>query len=152
MSESPQARIWLDIPNACTPADGLCTGGHPEPEQLREAQRRGVRTVINLRPASEPSGYDEAALVTSLGMNYVNIPIAGPADLTRENAVRLAEALKTAGDGPTLVHCASGNRVGALFALKARYLDGLGIDESLMVGRGAGLTAMEPVVRQILSR
>jgi uncharacterized protein (TIGR01244 family) len=146
-----QAKLWLDIPNCCTPSDGLCTGGHPQPEHLREAQKRGVRTVINLRPITEHADFDEAGLVASLGMTYVNIPITGPGDLTPANAQKLADALKTAGDGPTLVHCASGNRVGALFALKAHYLDGQDIDTALMIGRGTGLKAMEPTVRQILS-
>jgi uncharacterized protein (TIGR01244 family) len=147
---APHTKLLLEIPNCCTPSDTLCTGGFPPPEQLREAQRRGIRTVINLRPHAEHSEFDEAAFVASLGMTYVNIPVAGPADLTKANAQRLAEALKTACDMPTLVHCASGNRVGALFAVKARFLDGQGIEEALAIGRSTGLKAMEPAVRQIL--
>jgi uncharacterized protein (TIGR01244 family) len=151
MSGNTDSNIWIDIPNACTPADGLCTGGRPSQDHLQQAQARGVRTVVNLCPHSEPCGYDEPALVHSLGMHYVNIPIAGPADLTTENAQRLASALAEAGPGhPVLVHCASGNRVGALFAVKARRIDGLGVEEALAVGRSAGLKAMEPAVRQLL--
>ncbi len=152
MNTKAEANIWLDIPNVCTPADGLCTGGRPQPEHLQQAKERGVRTIVNLCPHSEPCGYDEPTLVQSLGMHYVNIPIAGPSDLTDANARLLASTLSEAGAGhPVLVHCASGNRVGALFALKARYVDGLGIDEALAAGRAAGLKAMEPIVRQILT-
>lgn len=150
MSGTP-SRLWLDIPNCCTPNDNLCTGGQPQPEQLREAQTRGIRTVINLRPAAEQGDFDEAAFVGSLGMGYVNIPVASPADLTRANAQKLADALKAAGEGPVLVHCASNNRVGALFALKAHYLEGVGVEEALAIGRSTGLKAMESAVRQILS-
>jgi uncharacterized protein (TIGR01244 family) len=150
MTQDKSHPLWLDIPNCCTPADGLCTGGHPQPEQLQEAGRRGVRTVVNLCPPAE-ARYDEAALVQSLGMHYVNIPIAGAGDLTADNARKLAAAVQEAGPGhPVLVHCASGNRVGALFAIKAHLVDGLGIEDALAEGRAAGLKALEPAVRKLL--
>jgi uncharacterized protein (TIGR01244 family) len=145
------ASLWLDIPNACTPGNGLCTGGRPRPEHLQEAARRGVRTVINLCPPGEAADYDEAALVTGLGMRYVNIPVAGPADLTVKNAEALAAALAGAGpEHPVLLHCASGNRVGALMALKAHCVDHLPPAEALEAGRRAGLRMLEPVVRQLI--
>lgn len=143
-------KLWIDIPNACTPADGLCTGGRPRPEHLRQAQARGVKAVVNLCPPSEPCDYDEAALVRSLGMSYVNIPVAGPADLTEANARALGQAL-SAVDGPVLLHCASGNRVGALIALKAHFVDGLAAEAAIAAGRGAGLKVLEPAVRNILT-
>lgn len=142
-------KIWLDIPNCCTPGDALCTGGRPRPRDLEDAKSKGVRKVINLCPHAEDPGYDEPALVRQLGMEYVNIPVAGPTDLTRDNARRLADALE-GGDGGILVHCASGNRVGALFALKAHFLDGKPVEQALADGRAHGLKAMEPTVRQLL--
>ncbi|MDD3761759.1 MAG: sulfur transferase domain-containing protein [Nevskiales bacterium] len=142
--------LWLDIPNCCTPATGLCTGGHPQPEHLMQAKEKGVRKVVNLCPPAETPGYDEAAIVKQLGMEYVNIPIAGPADLTQDNARALAEAVADTCCGPILVHCASGNRVGALFALKAHFIEGKPVEDSIVDGREHGLKAMEPVVRQLL--
>jgi hypothetical protein len=47
------------------------------------------------------------------------------------------------------VHCGSGNRVGALAALLAAE-EGADIDEALDVGRAAGLTRLEAVVREQL--
>lgn len=144
--------FWLDIPNACSPARGLCSGGRPRPEHLQAARDKGVRTVIDLCPPGEAADYDEAALVQALGMHYVNIPVAGPADLTRENAQKLAAAMHEAGTGhPVLLHCASGNRAGALLALKARFVDGKSAAEALALGRAAGLRALEPVVAQLIA-
>ncbi|MDI3259061.1 MAG: sulfur transferase domain-containing protein [Sinobacteraceae bacterium] len=141
----------LDVPNACTPQDGICTGGRPRPEHLRQAKERGVRRVVNLCPPNEACDYDEAAVVAALGLDYVNIPVAGPADLTPENARKLAEAIRDASAAhPVFVHCASGNRVGGLFAIKARYVDGLDAERALAVGRSAGLTKLEPEVRKLL--
>ena len=50
---------------------------------------------------------------------------------------------------PVLVHCASGSRVGALFALRAYFVEGLSSESSLKRGQKAGLTRLEPLVRQI---
>lgn len=144
------ADLLLDVPNCCNPAEGLCTGGRPQPEDLMQAKEKGVRKVINLCPPAESLGYDEAALVKQLGMEYVNIPVAGPADLTPENARALADAVADTCCGPIFVHCASGNRVGALFALKAVHVDGKSVDEALAYGREHGLKALEPMVRQLL--
>jgi len=139
--------VKLEIPNACYPAPGLCAGGQPPAEQLRLAQAQGVRTVINLRPASEAIDFDEPALASELGLSYVHLPISGAPDITVDNARKLAAALQQAGDAPVLVHCASGNRVGALFALKAHAVDGLEATAALAFGKTAGLTGLEPVVR-----
>ena len=75
----------------------------------------------------------------------------GPADLTLHNAQALAAALAEAGPGhPVLLHCASGNRAGALLALKAHSIDLLPPAQALELGRRAGLKALEPVVRQLI--
>lgn len=141
----------LDIPNACTPGTGLCTGGRPSPAHLARAAELGVKVVVNLCPAAESPGFDEAALVAELGMNYVNIPVAGPADLSPANVALLAAALDGHGqERRTLLHCASGNRVGAMLALKAKQIDGKSPAEALEIGRAAGLKALEPVVVQLL--
>ncbi len=138
--------IQLDIPNFCTPSDGLCCGGLVGAAALRQAREQGLRRVINLCPESETP--DEAERVRQLGMDYVNIPISGPQDLNADKARALAEAL--ADGAPTLVHCASGNRVGALFALKAFHVDGKSPQQALEIGRAHGLTKLEPAVRALL--
>ena len=53
-------------------------------------------------------------------------------------------------DGAVLFSCGSSNRVGALFALKARLLDGKSPDEAIAIGEACGMTRLEPVVRQAL--
>ncbi len=138
-----------ELPNAGQPFDQVATAGRPAPEQFALAKQRGVRRVVNLCPPSEPCGYDEPALMRELGLDYVNIPIAGAADLSEAHVRALAAALDDAG-GSVLVHCASSNRVGALFAVKAARLDGKSVEEALAIGRSAGLKAMEPAVRQLL--
>lgn len=140
-----------ELPNAGQPFDNVITAGRPAPDQFALAKSRGVTRVINLCPPSEPCAYQEDQLMKELGLEYINIPVAGGADLTADNARKLADALIGL-KGTALVHCASSNRVGALFALKARYVDGKSVEESLAIGRSAGLRAMEPIVQALLAR
>ena len=145
------ADFILDIPNACT-LGGLCTGGRPAPEHLAKAADLGVKVVVNLCPPAESPGFDEAAVVASLGMSYVNIPVAGAGDLTPANVALLAAALEGHGEQHrALLHCASGNRAGAMLALIAKQIDGKSTAEALDIGRAAGLKGLEPVVMQLLA-
>ena len=147
----PSERFIVDIPNACTPGTGLCTGGRPSPAHLQRAAELGVKVVVNLCPPAESPGFDEGAVVAGLGMNYVNIPVAGAADLTPANVALLAAALDGHGqERRTLLHCASGNRVGAMLALKAKQVDGKSLAEALEIGCAAGLLGLEFVVAQLL--
>jgi len=157
---SPQAAVEAQAPAAGDASDllfnglqlspELVVGGQPTLEQFETLAERGYTTVINLRSEAEMT--EEIAgreAVENLGMEYVFIPVASPADLNRENVRLFADALEAA-DGPTVVHCASGNRIGAIFALKAFYLDDMPAEEALEIGLASGLTSLEPVVRQQL--
>jgi len=141
----------VPILNARTPLDGVLSGGQPTPEQVAQAAKAGFRTVMNLRSDGEP-GFDwEPAAVEAAGMRYVHIPIAGPDTLTRENVERvdaaLSEALK---NGPVLLHCASGNRIGAVLALRAAWVQGAEPAAALKLGQEAGLTRLEGATRELL--
>jgi len=140
-----------EIPNAKTPLEGLLSGGQPTPEQLEQAARVGFETVINLRTDGEPGFEWEAQKVESLGLRYVRIPIGGAPDLTRANAQRLDDALRDAlGQGPVLMHCSSGNRNGALLALREAWIRGAAPEAALALGSAAGLTRLEAEVRRLL--
>lgn len=49
-------------------------------------------------------------------------------------------------DGPVLIHCGSGNRVGAMLAL-IESLDGADDEQAIAAGKEGGLTRLEDVVR-----
>lgn len=140
------ARAGDHAPHLLRP--GLYVGGQPDEPQLRALAAQGVTTVIDLRGADEDRGLAEADLVHALGLRYVSLPIAGAEGITAANAAALQRALD-ASTGPVLLHCASGNRVGALTALMAHAR---GADEAaaLAEGRAAGLGSLEPAVRQQL--
>lgn len=131
------------------PVAGLLTGGQPTAGDWRGFAASGVRSVINLRPDAETPDRNEADEVALAGMEYRQIPVAGGADITFDNAKKLRSALDAL-PSPVLVHCASGNRVGALLALDAVQSKGMTVEQALELGRKAGLTSAEGRVREVL--
>jgi protein tyrosine phosphatase (PTP) superfamily phosphohydrolase (DUF442 family) len=141
----------IDIPNALVIGDGILGGGQPDEIAIRMAADAGYRTVLNLRgPGEAGSLENEEALARSLGMDYIALPISGGADLNEGNAKRLAEILAEPSALPVMVHCASGNRVGILFALKAFYLDGMAGPKALEYGTSVGARRIPEQVRALL--
>ncbi len=131
------------------PRPNLLTGGQPDARQLQDIAKAGVTTVIDLRAPREDRGYDEQAAAEKLGLRYVRLPINGASDINEANARTLDRLLKQDA-GTTLLHCASGNRVGALLALARARVEGASAEGALQFGRDAGLGSLEPVVRKAL--
>jgi len=140
----------VDIREDASSLDGwqYVSTGQPDSEVLSIVKDAGFTTIVDLRRESEDHGMDEAAEVAALGMQFVSLPIAGGDGVTFENAAALDKILADT-DGPVLLHCASGNRVGALFALSAK-LAGATNEEALAAGKTAGLTRLEGVVKERL--
>lgn len=150
-SAEPQAFLDLGIRNASAPMEGVYCAGQPTEEQFAKLRSVGVTKVIQLRePDEDGTGWEEAK-AADLGLDFVRIPVAGAEGMTVDNARKLSEQLAAA-DGPVLVACGSSNRVGGLFALKARFLDGRTAAEALEIGRECGMTRLEPVVTELVSR
>jgi len=147
----------LDLANAHVVSDKLTTGGQPTQADLERLKEAGFTTVINLRGAGEKTkrddpeveklfNFDEAAAVKSIGLNYFHLPISSKDGLTAENA-KLLDDLLNAAPGPVLLHCGSGNRAGAMMALRAYHVEGKEAEDALEIGKAAGLTSLEPKVR-----
>ena len=94
---------------------------------------------------------EEAAVVTRNGMAYYHVPVNGADGVTFENARMVDRILLENSDKTVLVHCASSNRVGALMALRAGWLDGMPVEKALEVGREHGMTSLEEKVKTMLS-
>lgn len=143
-------RLQQNIPDLRRPTVALLVGGQPTPGAWLHAANAGVRTVINLRPASELGIRDEGTEVRTAGLRYFEIPVAGPQDLTRAKAQLLWQQLKNA-KGGVLVHCASGNRASALLTMAAHYGGGMSVTEAMTFGRQAGLSGLAPIVQGLLT-
>ncbi len=137
------------LPNATAPLPGVLSGGQPSIEQVRALAASGYTTIINTRLHDEDDFSAEIAEAEALGMTYVQIPVGGADDLTMEHVQILADAMD-ASAGNVAIHCRSGNRVGALLALKAAWIDQAPPEEAIEVGLNGGLTRLELTVRELL--
>ena len=111
--------------------------GQPSAEDLAQARKDGIKTVINLRPDAENKTFDERKAVEAAGLAYVHIPFAAE-DASDAIFDAAREQLKAA-QRPILLHCASANRVGGVW-LPYRVLDGgLSWDAALTEAKTIGL-------------
>jgi uncharacterized protein (TIGR01244 family) len=140
-----------DLPNRKDPLDGITTAAQPSAAQFAAAAESGFKVVIDLRGVGEDRGMaDEKATVETLGMSYVALPVEGGDGVTYANAASLDKLLKGV-EGPVLIHCASGNRAGALLALRNK-LAGADNETALALGIASGLTSLKPTVEQKLAQ
>ena len=144
------------LTNERHPLPGTLTGGMPKAARGESAApafqalaAAGVRTFIDLRTETEVPP-ETAALAAAAGLDYRRLPVAGEADLDLASARALDLLLDDWGRYPIALACGSGNRAGALLAVRAFWLDGADPATALELGLRAGLTKLEPAVRQLL--
>ena len=128
--------------------------GQPDAEALERAKAEGVSVVINLRGESE-SDWDEAGVAASKGLEYYQVPLDGGApELAAGPLIKVSEIVQANPDARILVHCSSGNRASAWFAVYLADWLGMGVDEAIAVANKTGLTkeSMEEKVRAFLAR
>lgn len=94
-------------------------GGQPTERALRELKAQGVTVVVNLRMPQEMQRvpFNEEALVRSLGMTYVHLPMRGTAEApySADAITKFADAVKNA-NGKVLLHCTVAWRASHLWA------------------------------------
>jgi uncharacterized protein (TIGR01244 family) len=132
MFQEKYARIGTD----------LFIGGQPTERALRELKAAGVTVVVNLRMPEEMQrvGFDEAALIKSLGMKYVHIPMRGTteAPYSPDAVTKFAEAVKGA-NGKVLLHCTVAWRASHLYAAYLIREKGVAEDTALAHARSINL-------------
>jgi uncharacterized protein (TIGR01244 family) len=143
---SPSLSEMPALPHLAAPAPGVFTSGRLTDVDVASIQHSGIREVIDLSLDSETPDFDEAAAARSRGLLYRNLPIQGAGGLSLEN-VKEFDALLRSAKRPVLVHCASSNRVGAIAALKAAWLDGASTEQAIAIGKSWGLKGLEAEVR-----
>jgi len=114
-------------------SDSLFTGGMPKADQLTDAAKQGVKVVINLAPHDVPHALpDEAELVDSLGMQYINIPVNWNTP-TKEGLDKFMDAMDEHKDRKILVHCEANFRASAFVSMYRILREGWKPDEALEV-------------------
>ena len=103
--------------NFLTLSENLFTGGMPTVDQLEDAAQQGVQIVINLAPHDVIDALpNEEQLATSLGMQYINIPVVWNTP-TRDGLDRFMDVMDENKDKKILLHCQANFRATAFMAL-----------------------------------
>lgn len=111
-------------------------------EKVQALANAGVELVINLQ-ADDELTFDEAASVKQAGMAYEHMPISGANDLKQVNILAFDKLLRQYHGKKTVLHCGTGNRVGAAIALRSGWLRGRKMETAMERGFSHGLTSLE---------
>jgi uncharacterized protein (TIGR01244 family) len=138
------------IGNYVVARPGVASSGQPSADALSRLKQLGFRTVVNLRVDTESGFVDEKAVLEGQGIRYVHVPVTA-STLSAADIAAVRAVVDDAAAGPVLVHCASGNRVGAVWAV-IQGQQGRTFDQAEAEGRRLGMkgSAMTSAVRRLL--
>jgi len=116
-----------------------CAGATPV-QAIPELKKDGFASVINFRmPQEQGANIDEAkAAAAKVGLKYIHLPFQTP---TPEIAEAFLKAVAEPSNQPVFIHCASANRVGAMWFIKRVKLDGWDTDRAMKEAEAIGLRA-----------
>lgn len=124
----------------------LLLAGQPSPEDLELLQQQGFQTILNVRHEDEID-WNQADAIAKLGMTYVHVPFSGGAELTDEVFNKVLAVLRDKKSGPTLFHCATANRVGAIWYVHRVLDEGVDPETAEQEARQVGLRNPEYLKR-----
>lgn len=114
----------------------IATSGKLHQGGVAHVKELGFTSIVDLR--TPPEGIDdERKEAEQAGLRYLNIPIGKEAP-ARQDLDRFQQWVENPDNHPTLVHCASANRVGTLWAMY-RLRQGIPLEEVLLEGRTIGM-------------
>ncbi len=114
-----------------------CAGATPA-EAMPALKELGFASVINFRTAEEEGANIGAsrAAAAQAGLTYIHIPFRAP---TPENTEEFLAAIADTANQPAYIHCASANRVGAMWFIKRVKQDGWNPDRAMTEAEAIGL-------------
>ena len=114
-----------------------CAGATPA-EAMPALKQLGFASVINFRTAEEEGaniGASQAA-ASQAGLKYIHIPFRAPNPNVTEEFLT---AIANTANQPAYIHCASANRVGAMWFIKRVKQDGWDQERAMAEAETIGL-------------
>lgn len=134
----------------------IACAGATDAAAIPELAKRGFKSIVNLRLASErDANVDDAkAAAAAAGIRYIHIPfdVANPDDAIVD---RFIAAVSDSANQPVFVHCGSANRAAGLLMIKRVTVDGWDTAKAESEARAIGLsnpTLRDWVLAQIAKR
>ena len=125
----------------------VACGGATTPEAVPELKKMGYASIINLRLPSEAGANveAEAAAAKAANINFYNIPFSGASPDPAVADTFLA-TITAKGNEPAYIHCAAGNRAGAMWMIKRLVVDHWDTEKAYTEATALGLTS--PALKQ----
>ncbi len=114
----------------------LC--GQPTAEDFAESKKRGIKVIVTLRSDGEID-WDEPATIKELGLDFHQLGFRAPTTLTDAIFDDSLKILADAKNKPVMLHCASANRVGAIWFAHRVLNDRISIDDARREAKTVGL-------------
>ncbi len=131
-AETDSGHKWAEplqkpgLPNLYRVSDSLYRGAQPDKEGIRELEKMGVRTVVNLRKLH--SDNDE---LKGTNLRYEHI-WANPIHAENEDVVKFLKIAMNPNTAPVFVHCRQGSdRTGMMCAIYRIVVQGWSKQEAL---------------------
>ena len=125
----------------------VACGGATKPEAVPELKKMGFASIINLRVPTEAGAMveEEGAAAKAAGINYYNIPFNGQQP-DPAVADKFIATITTKGNEPAYIHCAGGNRAGAMWMIKRLVVDKWDTERAATEATALGMTS--PVLKK----
>jgi len=114
----------------------IATSGSLNPGAIKELKTHGFKSVLDLR-TSEEGAAEEGEAVRNIGLAYFNLPVGKSWPDTSTNQ-RFKQLVEDENNYPILIHCASVNRVGMMWAVY-QLEKGSEYSSALLEGRTIGM-------------
>ena len=106
-----------DLPNLYKVNENLYRGGQLTAAGIKELQKMGIKTVIDLRD-NDDRALKEEAWAKAAGLRFVNIPLSNWFSPHNEDIKTILAEIDRKGDSPVYVHCKRGSdRTGTVVAV-----------------------------------
>ena len=149
VAQAPQKETIDGIRNFTKVDDAVGCGGATEPRALAEIAKRGYRSVVNLREATEAGAAIEESKTAAeaAGLKFIHLPF----NSSKPDAAVVDSFIKAVSDKanqPVYIHCASANRAAALLVAKRMLVDKWTEEKAMAEAKAIGLT--NEAVRQFV--
>ncbi len=121
-----QALELSGVPNLHKVSDDLYRGAQPSSEGMKQLEKLGIKTIVNLRLVH--SDRDE---IENTGLSYEHIPMA-TWNTQNEDVVRFLKIITDSNNTPVFVHCQYGaDRTGTMCAIYRIAAEGWNKNEAI---------------------
>ena len=125
----------------------IACGGATTPEAVPEIKKMGYVAIVNMRLSNEAGANveGEEAAAKAAGIRFFHIPFstASPDPAVADEFLKTIAAPE---NNPAYIHCASGNRVSAMWMIKRMVVDHWDADKAYTEANALGLTS--PALKQ----